>query len=147
VSVRKRNPQDHPDWTPNVIVVKQLVPFYGARDWWAEKAKDKDFASLVYVPVGHVYQDLYTVPAGKLLLVAEEFLTSMFYGCIELQAYTAEYTRNITRVAVDVRVNLGLVFTKPKRVTEGETLRLHYVNDGYADFASVNIGAWEVEVE
>jgi len=145
--LKERNPQDRPDWSPGVVVVKQFVPVYGARDWWAEKAMDKDFAIYSYYDPGVTDTDLYTVPAGKLLLVAELHLISRITGEIYLRAVTAEYARNVVAIRSDPVLQLAMVFSKPKRITEGETFQLRVVNLGTGDYASFNIGGWEITLE
>jgi len=144
--LKKRNPQDRPDWTPGVVVVRQFVPVYGARDWWAEKAKDKDWAILAWYPAGKTYTNLYTVPTGKLLLIAELHVSSEVDGGIYLRAVTAVYERDIVSILSKPGTRLAMVFSKPKRVTEGETLQL-LVEAGVGAAASTNIGGWEIELE
>jgi len=144
---KKRNPQDRPDWTPGIIVVQQLVPVYGARDWWAEKAMDKDFSIQPIAPVGGARYDLYTVPTGKLLLIAEVHLsTHDFEGLVNLRAYTAEYARYVSMASMKAGSSLAMVFTKPKRVTEGETLEA-YTYGYVSGRVSYSVGGWEITLE
>jgi len=144
--LKKRNPQDRPDWTPGVVVVRQFVPMYGARDWWAEKAKDKDWVILAWYLAGKTYTDLYTVPTGKLLLIAELHVSSEVDGGIYLRAVTAVYERDIVAILSKPGTRPTMVFSKPKRVQEGETLQL-LVEAGVGAAASTNIGGWEIELE
>jgi len=144
--LKKRNPQDRPDWSPGVVVVQQFVPVYGARDWWAEKAKDKDFTAQWAAPPGGSTADLYTVPDGKLLLIAEVHKTSRIDGLMALRAYTAEYSRYLSQAAVSVGSAIAMFFSKPKRVKAGETLEAYAYNVGAEDRVAFTIGGWEIEV-
>jgi len=147
VSVRKRNPQDRPDWSPGVIVVEQFVPILGPRDWAAEKALDKDFSMNVVVPTGGTYYELYTVPDGKLLLIAEWHVSTRFAGYLRLLARFNWTRRALADLTVEVGSVIAMVFTKPKRVNPDEVLEVYAYNEAAEARGAWSLGGWEIEFE
>jgi len=141
---RRRDPQDRPDWSPGVIVVQQFTPLRGPRDWAAEKAEDKDFVARFFAPPGTTCVDLYTVPSGKLLLVAECQVSNEFEG----EAYLADTVRGtFWRLYMPEKSFLSVVFTKPKPVTAGATLRACFFAWAAEGIVTIALGCWEVSLE
>jgi len=133
-----------PDYRVNWQLVKAFKALLDLPHWASLRAEDKDIYHSGYVAPGETDDyTLYTVPAGRKLYVNDLQVSSqvkgvaavMLAGDPQLNSYMAAHSSVVSNLR------------KPKRLVEGEAVRVIYTNMDAAggDFTFVVLG-WEEEV-